>query len=267
MDACSLAEKNSITLRVKFSWAAGFELAGFSLSDTISHVLDEIVKKVKEIGMLCPQPEEGLRLTLLSGPYLKRDTTLASAVKLADVNDIGPNNTITLMLLSPLLDLNGELLGIPEREDPDMFVEPSSTEEEDDEENVDNEVCPVYYKGKRGKKPKFAVRPNLGIDGDIELLDDNDQPIPVSKVWDVASIVTTASAVLLAPNDGILENLYALNRKEKRYVVLGIGIDLLSYVFLRFLRECFPDMPILAVTDLDPAHLDMIAFLDSDVGF
>ncbi|KAK9716447.1 hypothetical protein RND81_06G234200 [Saponaria officinalis] len=264
MDACSLAE-NPITVRVQPAWEQEVKLEGLSLSDTVSFVLDEIVKKFKETGILCPQPEDEWKLMLLSGRCLKRDTTLASAVNLTSGNDMRISNTIRMILLPPLIphDINGELWSIPEREDPDMFVENSS--EEDEEDDGDCYRCPFYYKGKRGKEPIFEVMSDLGINGDIKLLDENDQPISLSKVWDVASIVTDASAVLLAPNDRILKELYALNN-EKRYVVLRIDIDLLSYVFLRVFRECFPAIPIVAVTDFDPAHLDIVAFLDSDVG-
>ncbi|XP_074263198.1 uncharacterized protein LOC141586007 [Silene latifolia] len=266
MDASSLPEKKSITVNVEPTWAPAFELEGLSLSVTVRHVLDEIVKRFKDLGILCPQPEEGWMLKLLYGPYLRPDTTLADIVNRASGNDMCIPNTIKTVLFPPWCDANGELLGIPERKDPDMYVEPSSTEEDDEEDDNDGYMCPVYYKGKRAKEPKFAVMADLGIDGDIELMDDNDQPIPVSKVWDFASIATSASAVLLATNDGILKKLYELNSKEKRYVVVRIGIDLLSYVFLRLFRDCFPDMPIVAVTNYDLADLDIVAFLDSSVG-
>ncbi|KAK1400595.1 hypothetical protein POM88_000200 [Heracleum sosnowskyi] len=76
------------------------------------------------------------------------------------------------------------------------------------------------------------------------------------------SIKTTANVILLAPNPEIFTHLVVLNRKCE-YLVLHVCWDMQSYVFLRTVRASYPNIPIVAVTDLDPHHLDLLTFLDT----
>ncbi|KAK1351287.1 hypothetical protein POM88_054506 [Heracleum sosnowskyi] len=76
------------------------------------------------------------------------------------------------------------------------------------------------------------------------------------------SIKTTANVILLAPNPEIFTHLVVLNSKCE-YLVLHVCWDMQSYVFLRTVRASYPNIPIVAVTDLDPHHLYLLTFLDT----
>ncbi|KAL8111339.1 uncharacterized protein LOC141663599 [Apium graveolens] len=112
------------------------------------------------------------------------------------------------------------------------------------------------------KRPKSIQLSGLSIHGQCQLLDSDNNYIPVSSIRFAASVQTNASFILLATSDKILKDLISLNDKSK-YLVVSVTWDILSYLFLRTLRASYPDIPILAVTNLDPHHLDLLTFLDT----
>lgn len=83
----------------------------------------------------------------------------------------------------------------------------------------------------------------------------------------VINMTTTASLVLLAFNSanlGVLKKFSVKVRHISDTLCLQVNWDKYSYLFLRKLRLYLdPDVPIVAVTDLDVRHLELLAFLDT----
>lgn len=119
------------------------------------------------------------------------------------------------------------------------------------------------------KRPKtihgplpFAQLSDLGIHGQYDLLDSEKRSIPISSIRNATSIQTAARVILLAPTRDILKYLVNLNSKSE-FLLVCVSWDKLSYIFLKTLRTSYPDIPIVAVTELNPHHLDLLTFLDT----
>lgn len=119
------------------------------------------------------------------------------------------------------------------------------------------------------KRPKtihgplpFAQLSDLGIHGQYDLLDSEKRSIPISSIRNATSIQTAARVILLAPTREILKYLVNLNSKSE-FLLVCVSWDKLSYIFLKKLRTSYPDIPIVAVTELNPHHLDLLTFLDT----
>ncbi|KAL8111400.1 hypothetical protein AgCh_019208 [Apium graveolens] len=117
---------------------------------------------------------------------------------------------------------------------------------------------------RRPKSIPFAQLSGVRIHGQYQLLDSNNNLMPDSSIRIAVPvpIQTNASVILLATSDKILKDLISFNDKST-YLVVGVSWDILSYLFLRTLRASYLDIPIVAVTDLDPHHLDLLTFLDT----
>ncbi|KAL8111225.1 uncharacterized protein LOC141663772 isoform X1 [Apium graveolens] len=117
---------------------------------------------------------------------------------------------------------------------------------------------------RRPKSIPFVQLSGVRIHGQYQLLDSNNNLMPDSSIRIAVPvpIQTNASVILLATSDKILKDLISFNDKSK-YLVVGVSWDILSYLFLTTLRASYPDIPIVAVTDLNPHHLDLLTFLDT----
>lgn len=102
----------------------------------------------------------------------------------------------------------------------------------------------------------------LGIHGPYVLFNSKNKIIPLSSFKSAVSIAfeTTPSIILLAPTPDIFNHLVAT---QSNYPVFHVCCDEQSYYFLRTLRTSYPNIPIVAVTDLNPHHLDLLTFLDT----
>ncbi|KAL8111338.1 uncharacterized protein LOC141667398 [Apium graveolens] len=150
----------------------------------------------------------------------------------------------------------------------------------DDEEPLKGKYIPRFcHENKDGdekpnrvsivKRPKTFHEPlplidsrGLGINGPCELFNSKKENIPFSSFKFAFSIKTTAHVILLAPTPEIFRHLVSLNTNSQ-YLILHVCWDLQSYFFLRALRTLYPKFSIVAVTDLDPHHLDLMTFLDT----
>ncbi|XP_074318933.1 uncharacterized protein LOC141655774 [Silene latifolia] len=83
----------------------------------------------------------------------------------------------------------------------------------------------------------------------------------------VTKLSTSASLVLLAFNSAnldVIEEFTSRMDNPSDILLLQVSWDKFSYLFLRKLRQDLgPHVPIVAVTDLDVRHLDLLAFLDT----
>ncbi|KAK1351941.1 hypothetical protein POM88_053822 [Heracleum sosnowskyi] len=138
-------------------------------------------------------------------------------------------------------------------EDKHTFLE---DEDEDEDEHEDEDTVSI------AKRPTTIHPVGLGIKGPYELFNSKNKIISLSSFKFAVSMKTTASVILLAPNSEIFTHLNFLNSKSE-YLVLHVCWDLQSYFFLRTVRTSYPTIPIVAVTDLDPHHLDLLTFLDT----
>ncbi|KAK1351937.1 hypothetical protein POM88_053818 [Heracleum sosnowskyi] len=223
-------------------------LKGFTSSDTINVVVDKMFREVKNINL--GFRDCGKMMSPVGFP-LDYNETLQSLL------DLGYGDWSTYLSYVPGLEkespkvhkLDFNWLSICER---------VRLREEAHMENIDNPVSIV----RRPKSLQFALFPGLGVHGQYKLLDSNNSSLPDASIGFAASVQTNASIILLAPNDKILKHLISLNGKSK-YLVVGVTWDKWSYLFLRTLRASYPDLPIVAVTDLDPHHLDLLTFLDT----
>ncbi|RAL36987.1 hypothetical protein DM860_003909 [Cuscuta australis] len=267
-------DKNSITVSVEIGSRMPegvLRLDGFKSSDTISDVKVRACQTAKDLG-LGPLKCCIRSMMSLEGRHLEDNQTLASLYRR------GCSDSSLFLFYFP---------GVAK----DIIEEPMEemrwlricklvrfTEEAHENNWVDEEE---YYKGSYDeddpvsieKRPKFihaplpfAQVPNLCIHGRYELLDILRRPISFSKIRHTHCVATTASVVFLALNDRILKDLVSLNTKSE-YLVIRVSWDKLSYVFVRVLRKSNPDIPIVAVTDLDPHHLDLLTFLDTPPDF
>ncbi|VFQ99406.1 unnamed protein product [Cuscuta campestris] len=260
-------DKNSITLIVNLGSLTPTEpltLDGFKSSDTISYVKARVCQTAMDLG-LHPLNADIRSLMSPQGPHLEDNQTLASAFH--------PGCQDEILILYYFIDAAKKR----------KFREPKADmrwlpicklvrfREEAHEDNVGSYEYgyPILIE----KRPKsiyaplpFAQVPDLGIHGQYELLDVERRPITLSKIMHTHSVATTASVVLLALNDRILKDLVSSN-SESEYLVIRVSWDKLSYFFVRLLRTAYPDIPIVAVTDLDPHHLDLLTFLDTPPEF
>lgn len=233
-------DKNSITVHV---WVGGelIIVDGFTSSDTVSVVKERILKKATELD-LPPLLQEIREMKTLEGQVLEDNQTIASLSNSA--SDLSTTITMYYRILSPM-DRNPEL-----KEHMRWLM-----------------ICERLWFNKEAHKPTIqaslpiAQFSDLCINGHYNLFDLNNISIPLSEIKLCSSVQTNASVILLAPNDEILKDLVSLN-SESKYLVLRVSWDILSYFFLRTLRSSYPDIPIVAVTDLDPHHLDLLTFLD-----
>ncbi|KAL8111222.1 hypothetical protein AgCh_019073 [Apium graveolens] len=116
------------------------------------------------------------------------------------------------------------------------------------------------------KRPKSICEidsgAGLGMYASYVLFNSVNEIIPLSSFKSAVSIKlnTTPPVILLAPTSEIFNHL--MDTKSE-YLVLRVSWDMQSYFFLRTLRTSYPDIPIVAVTDLNPHHLDLLTFLDT----
>ncbi|KAK1400581.1 hypothetical protein POM88_000186 [Heracleum sosnowskyi] len=153
----------------------------------------------------------------------------------------------------------------PEDEDKHEDGDGDEDGDEDEDEDEDKKPNPCSI----AKRPKTIHGPlplvdsgGLGTNGSYELFDSKNKIIPLCSFKFSVSIKTTANVILLAPNPEIFTHLVVLNSKCE-YLVLHVCWDMQSYVFLRTVRASYPNIPIVAITDLDPHHLDLLTFLDT----
>ncbi|KAK1400580.1 hypothetical protein POM88_000185 [Heracleum sosnowskyi] len=220
-------------------------LGGFTSSNTIDDVVDKIYREVKdiELGNRCCG-----KMLSPHGIPMDYNETLQSLL------DLGYRDWSTYLCYIPGLKkkspkvhkLEFNWLSICER----VRLR--------EEAHMENIAIPVSII----RRPKSLQLSGLGIHGQYKLLDSSNSSIPDSSIRFAASVQTNASLILLAPNDKILKDLISFNGKCK-YLVVGVTWDILSYLFLRKVRASYPDVPIVAVTDLDPHHLDLLTFFDT----
>lgn len=233
--------ENSITVHV---WVGGKQIVvdGFTSSDTISVVKERVLKKATELDMP-PLLQDIREMQTLQRQVLEDNHTLASLSNSA--SDQSTTITMYYRLLDPM-DRNPEL-----KEDMLWF-----------------KICQRLWFNKEAHMPTIqaslpiAQFSDLCINGHYNFFDLNKKSLPLSEIKLCSSVQTNASVILLAPNDEILKDLVSLN-SESKYLVLRVSWDILSYYFLRTLRSSYPDIPIVAVTDLDPHHLNLLTFLDT----
>lgn len=223
-------------------------LDGFKSSDTINVVLDRLFQNVTDVNL---GYRDCAKVLSPDGLVMDHNDTLQSLL------DLGYGEWSTFLTFIPI-DEKKESPPVPKLKfDWLTICERVRLGEEAHIENIGNPV-------KRPKSIPFAQLSGLGIHGQYQLLDSNNNYIPDSSFRFVASVQTNASLILLATTDKILKDLISLNDKFK-YLVVGVSWDIRSYFFLRTLRASYPDILIAAVTDLDPHHLDLLTFLDTPV--
>lgn len=248
-------------------------LHGFKASDSISEVKARVCQEATNLDWRPLDLHSGLIVTA-QGRHLEDNEDLAS------------------LFYPGCRDLNTTLYYI-EKEEEEESKEKNNinwfsvckhvrfTEEAHEEDNKD------YYKHNSRpisivKRPKTIHAPlpvaelsELGIHGPFSVIAVTRQSIPPTKLSvseimnDIPNAIpasvhvgTNASVILLAPTDKIFKYLVHIN-SEHIYLVVRVYWDRLSYIFLRTLRASYPNIPIVAVTDLDPHHLDVLTFLDT----
>ncbi|XP_021760458.1 uncharacterized protein LOC110725279 [Chenopodium quinoa] len=228
------------------------------MTDTLSKIKIQICDMIEnELGRTRPDPEL-MRLMLLPwGPMLDNDE--------GDYDD--DNRTLLDSLPSSAVTSVILLLSVPHWV---RFEDVYKDEDFDEDED--------YYKKEfHSYKPKELSfdEESLRVTGTL-YSHRQDKKRRIRSVgglrWllkDITNLTTPAKVVMFALNmDNFIElDQYHISRtcETDAHDVLMILVkwDKFSYLFLRKLRKCLPDVPIVAATDMDIRDLELLTFLDT----
>ncbi|XP_021736216.1 uncharacterized protein LOC110702779 isoform X1 [Chenopodium quinoa] len=247
-----------------------FTLDGFKYSDTIFNVKSKMCKKLSENGLALNDPD---RVEMLSSEGLfltDDDRTLGSYYPACH------HPTLAIFLFHRDKEMEDAALEESRWEAKCKQVREEEEAKAEEEEKKNKVSRKNGYSMAREARPKtkdlklqlpyVAELEDLGIDGNLKLYSEVGSSLPVVDVESAHSVCTSASVVLLAPNDRIWKILQSNLAAKSEYLIVRVSWDILSYIALREIKACYPDdrhLPFVAVTDLDPHHLDLLTFLDT----